>query len=56
MSASRIVTTIARLLDTNTGEELPYECKGCLERYEIQYHSCPECGSYQVDRTVWQVE
>lgn len=29
-----------------TGE---YVCHGCERRFEVQYHSCPDCGSFAVE-------
>lgn len=56
MSGASIVSTIASLFSPDGGKKRPYECEGCLERFEIQYHSCPECGSYRVNRSSWSFE
>ena len=31
----------------------PYICMGCEAAFEVQYHSCPSCGGYDVRRTKW---
>ena len=28
----------------------PYVCRGCEATFNVQYHVCPECGSYSVER------
>lgn len=30
--------------------ERPYECEQCDARFEVEYHVCPECGSFSIDR------
>ena len=27
-----------------------YRCLGCESVYEVQYHVCPECGGFSVER------
>lgn len=56
MSTGRIVSTINRLFGQAGTQNRPYECRECLERFEVQYHSCPECGSYRVNRVTWAIE
>jgi rRNA maturation endonuclease Nob1 len=34
-------------------EGTPYICMGCEESLEVQYHSCPVCGGYDIRRTKW---
>jgi len=34
-----------------TGEE--YTCQSCDARFDVQYHTCPDCGSYSVERLDW---
>jgi len=34
--------------------ELSYECCSCGERFGVQYHCCPECEAYSIERVVWQ--
>ena len=36
-----------------TPEGRPYVCMGCEASLEVQYHSCPVCGAYDVRRTKW---
>ena len=31
----------------------PYICMGCETALEVQYHSCPACGGYDVRRAKW---
>lgn len=39
-----------------TPEDSPYICMGCEAVFEVQYHSCPACGGYDVRRTKWLAE
>jgi hypothetical protein len=34
-------------------EGCTYICMGCEAVFEVQYHSCPSCGGYDVRRTKW---
>lgn len=34
-------------------EREPYVCVSCEAAFEVQYHSCPVCGSYDVRRAKW---
>jgi hypothetical protein len=29
--------------------ERPYRCRGCRTGFDVQYHVCPECGSFSVE-------
>jgi len=31
----------------------PYVCLSCDESFDLQYHSCPTCGSYDIRRAKW---
>jgi rRNA maturation endonuclease Nob1 len=32
-------------------DSLPaYRCRGCCTSFELQYHVCPDCGGYSVER------
>jgi lipopolysaccharide biosynthesis regulator YciM len=31
----------------------PYRCVSCGETYPVQYHSCPECESYDIRAEKW---
>jgi len=31
----------------------PYICMGCEAVFEVQYHSCPSCGGYDVRHSKW---
>lgn len=37
-------------------EGSPYICMGCEAALEVQYHSCPSCGGYDIRRTKWLCE
>ncbi|MUV90308.1 hypothetical protein GJ629_10705 [Halapricum sp. CBA1109] len=48
------------VLDRSTwfahGEESdrdPYRCVSCGQSLPVQYHSCPECGSYDIRAAKW---
>ena len=32
-------------------DDLVYVCRGCGEAFTLEYHVCPECGGYSVERT-----
>jgi len=34
----------------------PYICMGCEAAFEVQYHSCPSCGVFDVRRAEWLAE
>lgn len=36
-----------------TVEGRPYTCMACEAALEVQYHSCPDCGGYDVRRAEW---
>ena len=31
----------------------PYICLACETTFEVQHHSCPACGSYDIRRAKW---
>lgn len=31
----------------------PYVCMACEVALEVQYHSCPSCGAYDIRRAKW---
>lgn len=35
------------------GDRDSYVCLACEETFDVQYHSCPSCGSYDVRRRKW---
>lgn len=47
--------TLERVMDHFSVEDAPdeYACLACETTYEVQYHVCPECGGYSVDRIDW---
>ncbi|WP_159904456.1 hypothetical protein [Salinirussus salinus] len=38
------------------GEPMPYVCLACETPFEVQHHSCPVCGSFDVRRSKWVTE
>lgn len=34
-------------------EACPYVCLDCEARFEVQYHRCPACGSFDVRCSRW---
>ncbi|WP_233263419.1 hydrogenase maturation nickel metallochaperone HypA [Halorhabdus sp. CUG00001] len=40
-------------LGSEDAETVPYLCLSCETPLPVQYHSCPECGSYDVRRAKW---
>lgn len=28
----------------------PYECRECDTAHEVEYYTCPDCGSFSVER------
>jgi lipopolysaccharide biosynthesis regulator YciM len=41
---------LKRLAGLTAPETPPYRCHGCETGFEVQYHVCPDCGSYTVER------
>lgn len=37
----------------DTGESPPYVCLACETGFEVQHHSCPACGSFDIRRSKW---
>jgi len=37
-------------------ERLPYVCLACETAFEVQYHACPVCGSFDVRCSRWVQE
>jgi len=38
---------------TASEESYPYVCLACEGTFEVQHHSCPVCGSFDVRRSKW---
>jgi len=36
-------------------EALPYVCLSCETQFDVQYHTCPACGKYDIRRAKWVV-
>lgn len=34
-------------------ESYPYRCMSCQAALPVQYHSCPECESYDIRAAKW---
>jgi rRNA maturation endonuclease Nob1 len=41
---------LKRLAGLTDSEPPSYRCHGCQTGFEVQYHVCPDCGSYTVER------
>jgi rRNA maturation endonuclease Nob1 len=41
---------LKRLAGLTKPEQPSYRCHGCRAGFEVQYHVCPDCGSYTVER------
>jgi len=35
------------------GKRPPYVCLACETPFEVQHHTCPVCGSFDVRRSKW---
>jgi len=40
-------------LEGAVGETPPYVCLACEASLEVQHHTCPECGSFDVRCSKW---
>lgn len=40
-------------ITSSAAERLPYVCLACETPLDVQYHSCPDCGSFNVRRGKW---
>jgi rRNA maturation endonuclease Nob1 len=38
------------------GDPPPYICLACETEFEVQHHSCPACGSFDIRRSKWVTE
>lgn len=51
------MSAIGRVRQAITGsisDSVPtYKCCGCGSHFELQYHVCPLCGSFSVERSEW---
>jgi lipopolysaccharide biosynthesis regulator YciM len=43
------ISRLKRLVGTT--QPADYECRGCGAAFDVQYYTCPECGSYSVERS-----
>lgn len=41
---------LKRLVGFETVEDGSYRCQACEAEFEVQYHVCPECGGFSVER------
>ncbi|QGA83736.1 Uncharacterized protein LC1Hm_2703 [Halomicrobium sp. LC1Hm] len=37
----------------DTDGDCPYLCMRCEAAFQVQYHSCPACGGYDIRRAEW---
>ena len=57
MRSLRGIPLLETLFGDRGGDEEPhYVCGDCGKPLAVQYHSCPECGSFNVDRNGWDLE
>jgi len=42
-----------RVSGLSSPESLPYVCLSCETRFNVQYHTCPACGGYDIRRAKW---
>lgn len=45
---------VSSLRHSNDGEPV-YECHQCGSQFKLEYHQCPECESYSVERVDWEI-
>lgn len=56
LSVSRVLSAMMALVNrlqgllTDEDPTEPYLCPGCGSRFELQYHVCPDCGGYSIQR------
>jgi rRNA maturation endonuclease Nob1 len=43
------INRLKRLVGTTQPGE--YECRSCGTAYPVEHYTCPECGSFSVERT-----
>lgn len=43
---------VSGLAEREDGYE-PYLCLTCGAEFEVQYHACPACGSFDLRRACW---
>jgi rRNA maturation endonuclease Nob1 len=48
--------SISGLGTGDDGEVPPYICLACETGFEVQHHSCPACGSFDIRRSKWVEE
>lgn len=50
-----VVKELHTLVFASTTSDGAYQCQRCRTQFDAQYHVCPECGGYRVDRIKWQI-
>jgi len=50
-----IVDGLSNLFGPHTQSEGIYQCQSCQALFDAQFHVCPNCGGYRVDRREWQL-
>jgi len=51
-----VVGAMLAVLSARDSRARPYECQQCGNAFTVQYHSCPECGGYSIERGEWTAE
>lgn len=48
------LVTELRTTFLSTAHDPEYQCQQCSTHFDCQFHVCPECGSYRIERRDWQ--
>ena len=51
-----VVGAMLAVLSVRDSRARPYEYQQCGNAFTVQYHSCPECGGYSIERGEWTAE
>jgi len=51
-----VVRKLLAVVGGGDADHGPYECQQCGAQFHQQYHSCPHCNTYRVERTDWTLE
>lgn len=49
-----VVDEFVSALGQSEDHDSEYECQQCGSQYGVQYHQCPDCESYQIERNDWE--
>lgn len=50
-----VVTELRTVFGGPDERDGDYQCRNCHASFGAQYHVCPECGGYRVERVNWQI-